>query len=46
MIEVDGGVNDENAPKLFTAGADILVAASYIFNHDNPLKAIRNLKYF
>ncbi len=46
MIEVDGGVNDQNAPKLFAAGADILVAASYIFNHDNPLKAIRNLKYF
>ena len=46
MIEVDGGVNNENAPKLFAAGADILVAASYIFNHDNPLEAIRNLKYF
>ncbi len=46
MIEVDGGINDVNAPKLFAAGADVLVAASYIFNHDNPLKAIRNLKYF
>ncbi len=46
LIEVDGGVNDTNASKLFTAGADILVAASYIFNHDNPLKAINNLKYF
>ncbi len=46
MIEVDGGVNDKNASKLFAAGADILVAASYIFNHDNPLQAIRNLKNF
>ncbi len=46
MIEVDGGVNNNNASKLFAAGADILVAASYIFNHDNPLQAIRNLKYF
>ncbi len=46
LIEVDGGINDTNAPKLYAAGADVLVAASYIFNHDNPLKAIRNLKYF
>ncbi len=46
LIEVDGGINDINAPKLYAAGADVLVAASYIFNHDNPLKAIRNLKYF
>ena len=46
LIQVDGGINAANAPKLYAAGADILVAASYIFNHDNPLKAIRNLKYF
>jgi len=46
MIQVDGGVNETNAPKLFAAGADVLVAASYIFNHENPLQAIRNLKYF
>ena len=46
LIQVDGGVNDGNAPKLFASGADILVAASYIFNHDEPLKAVRNLKYF
>ncbi len=46
LIEVDGGVNADNAPKLYAAGADVLVAASYIFNHDNPIKAIRNLKYF
>ena len=46
LVQVDGGVNNANAPKLFAAGADILVAASYIFNHDNPLEAVRNLKYF
>ena len=46
LIQVDGGINAANAPKLYAAGADVLVAASYIFNHDNPLKAIRNLKYF
>jgi len=46
LIQVDGGINSANAPKLYAAGADVLVAASYIFNHENPLKAIRNLKYF
>lgn len=46
LIQVDGGISAANAPKLYAAGADVLVAASYIFNHDNPLKAIRNLKYF
>ncbi len=46
LVEVDGGVNDTNASKLFAAGADILVAASYIFNHENPLQAIKKLKYF
>ena len=44
MIEVDGGINDKNASKIVEAGADILVAASYIFNSNNPLQAIRNLK--
>ena len=46
LVQVDGGVNDNNAPKLFAAGADVLVAASYIFNHDNPSHAVRNLKHF
>lgn len=46
LIEVDGGINDVNAEKLYAAGADVLVAASYIFNNENPLKAIRSLKYF
>ena len=46
LIQVDGGINAANAPKLYAAGADVLVAASYIFNHENPLKAIRSLKYF
>lgn len=44
LIEVDGGVNEKNASKIVAAGADILVAASYIFQHDNPLKAIRNIR--
>jgi len=44
MIQVDGGVTAENASKIVAAGADVLVAASYIFHHDNPLKAIRDLR--
>ncbi len=44
LIQVDGGVTEQNAPKIVDSGADVLVAASYIFHHDNPLQAIRNLK--
>ena len=44
LIQVDGGVNNENAPKIIEAGADILVAASYIFHHTDPLMAIQELK--
>lgn len=43
LIEIDGGVNAETAPKLFDAGADILVAGSYVFGADNPKEAIQNL---
>ena len=35
LLEVDGGVNDSNAPKLVKAGADILVAGSFVFNGNN-----------
>ncbi|MCM5664431.1 ribulose-phosphate 3-epimerase [Galbibacter mesophilus] len=44
LIEIDGGVNDENAKKLTDAGADILVAGSFIFNSDNPNQTISDLK--
>ncbi|MDN4754567.1 ribulose-phosphate 3-epimerase [Porphyromonadaceae bacterium W3.11] len=43
LIEVDGGVNDETAPKLFAAGADVLVAGSYVFGASDPKVAIQNL---
>ncbi|MDO5036276.1 MAG: ribulose-phosphate 3-epimerase [Porphyromonas sp.] len=43
MIEVDGGVNAETAPILFKAGADALVAGSYVFGAENPQSAIRTL---
>jgi ribulose-phosphate 3-epimerase len=43
-IEIDGGVNSDNAKKLIDAGADVLVAGSFIFKSDNPIKTIQNLK--
>lgn len=43
-IEIDGGVNLENAPKLLESGADILVAGSFVFTSLDPLDTISNLK--
>lgn len=45
-IEIDGGVNSNNAPKLVEAGADILVAGSFVFKSDNPTQTIAGLKDF
>ncbi|WP_194973219.1 ribulose-phosphate 3-epimerase [Aquiflexum lacus] len=44
MIEIDGGVNQINAPLLQEAGADVLVAGSFVFSAENPLETIRSLK--
>lgn len=44
LIEVDGGVNADNAPLLFQAGADVLVAGSSVFKAHDPLQAIHQLK--
>jgi ribulose-phosphate 3-epimerase len=44
LIEVDGGVDLEKAPKLLEAGVDILVAGSYIFGAQDPVLAISQLK--
>lgn len=44
LIEVDGGVSSENAKQLIDAGADILVAGSFIFNSSDPVKTIQELK--
>lgn len=46
LIEVDGGVNLENAGKLVDVGADILVAGNTIFSADDPVKTIEELKRF
>lgn len=44
LIEIDGGVNAETAPKLLEAGADVLVAGNYVFASSNPIKTIQELK--
>jgi ribulose-phosphate 3-epimerase len=43
-IEIDGGVNSTNAPKLIEAGADVLVAGSFVFKSENPTQTISDLK--
>ncbi|MBE7669813.1 ribulose-phosphate 3-epimerase [Tenacibaculum piscium] len=43
-IEIDGGVTDKNANQLIEAGADVLVAGSYVFKSENPTETIENLK--
>lgn len=44
LIEVDGGVNQENARQLVKAGANILVAGNTVFSAQNPKEAIKLLK--
>jgi len=44
LIEVDGGVSSSNAKKLTEAGADVLVAGSFVFKSENPIETIKNLK--
>ncbi|MCR5014382.1 MAG: ribulose-phosphate 3-epimerase [Bacteroidales bacterium] len=44
LIEVDGGVNTQNAPALFEAGADVLVAGNAVFKSDDPERTIAQLK--
>ena len=43
QIEIDGGVTNKNAKKLVEAGANILVAGSYVFKSSNPSKTISKL---
>ena len=44
LIEIDGGVNFETGKKLLDAGADILVAGSFVFGAENPIETIEKLK--
>ncbi len=44
LIEIDGGVTDKNANQLIEAGADVLVAGSYVFGSEDPTTTIADLK--
>ena len=49
LIEIDGGVNLKNGQRLLDAGADALVAGSFVFNSENPsliIHELKNLKAF
>jgi ribulose-phosphate 3-epimerase len=44
LIEIDGGVNQQNAKPLLDAGADVLVAGNFVFSAANPIEVIARLK--
>jgi ribulose-phosphate 3-epimerase len=44
LIEIDGGVTNRNAKQLKEAGADVLVAGSYVFKSEHPVETISGLK--
>ena len=44
LIEIDGGVNQQNAKLLLDAGADVLVAGNFVFSSSNPKEVIQRLK--
>ena len=43
-LEVDGGINAQTAADVIEAGANVLVAGSYIYQHDSYLEAIESLR--
>ncbi|WP_345947899.1 ribulose-phosphate 3-epimerase [Mucilaginibacter sp. PAMB04274] len=45
FIEVDGGVNLQNAPQLVATGANVLVAGNFVFSSDDPRQTIARLKH-
>ena len=44
LIEIDGGVNATNCTDLVEAGADVLVAGSFVFSSENPTETIKKLR--
>jgi len=44
LIEIDGGVTSKNAKALVDAGANVLVAGSFVFRSENPMETIKELK--
>jgi ribulose-phosphate 3-epimerase len=45
LIEIDGGVNQQNAKPLLDAGADVLVAGNFVFSSTDPIEMIKSLKF-
>lgn len=45
MIEVDGGINNDTAPIVWDAGADVFVVGSYLFRHENLVDAMNGLRF-
>lgn len=45
LIEIDGGVNEENAAEIVNAGADVLIAGNTVFSAENPIEMIATLKH-
>jgi ribulose-phosphate 3-epimerase len=45
LIEVDGGIDTSNAPRLVSAGVDVLVAGNSVFSSPDPAETIRKLKF-
>ena len=43
LIQIDGGVQAETAPRLVAAGADVLVSGSYVFKAKDPIATIKSL---
>jgi len=43
VIEVDGGITEKNAARLFASGVNVLVAGSAVFNSENPIETIHNI---
>ena len=44
LIEIDGGVTNKNAKNLADAGADVLVAGSFVFKSENQITTVADLK--
>ena len=44
FIEIDGGVDINNAEKLYKTGADILVAGNAVFSAQNPIQTINDIR--
>jgi ribulose-phosphate 3-epimerase len=43
VIEVDGGITEQNASRLFASGVNVLVAGSAVFKSENPIETIHNM---